>query len=734
MKKCLSAAVVLFIFLFFILSNAYASDVSRTKRHVAMVYDDSTSMYVSDNTKKPVLNWAYANYMTQAFLSLLSPRDSLYITYMSDTEKEISGYENLMEKDGQQAIDEIRSKNDYINKTPIASVETAYDMLKSLDEGLSDEYWLVIITDGEFTDYRQDITQKLLGYIDEMGSAGKTLKVVFLAIGDEAALPQADEENGLLVYRTGTNEIVHTMSALADNISGRHNVSPGRMSSLSGNRLSVDMLLPVRSLIVFTQADGNTLTGISNNKNEEMALSSSYNIKAPDEFKYTAQITAITDPAAVGAITRVNPSNEGQILSDGRYVLSFAEPADIDNIRVMYEPAIDIEVRYKSGGRTVENPEDGSVCDIEIVLVNALTGSPLNSKALPAEVECNIQIISGGKVEGSARGFTIEGVTLESGNLSVNTEVTMPGYFTLRNRHDYIYGQSPGAAPAATPPEHDETKGPWPPEVTLAVQAPGGINIDLKTLEESRPFIVIPYFNGEKGQLNDLQMGELQLICSRQMEFDVSIDETNMGFAVTPKYYGNIYSTSTGAFNVNFYFKSEYDKVSEAKLAFTVRDLSWFERNGRIIAIPFAALIAAVLIIGILVARKKFAKGAWLEFTQMQKSISGGWVASKSPSSASLGNLKGRWKMIPFAPERVNISNLLFFPASDDQYIIIAKKSLKPNMGTTRGALNKDELKSDFYLQSGHKFYMETGNQRLVFVYHGPKKSLLTKNKGKKNR
>jgi hypothetical protein len=53
-------------------------------------------------------------------------------------------------------------------------------------------------------------------------------------------------------------------------------------------------------------------------------------------------------------------------------------------------------------------------------------------------------------------------------------------------------------------------------------------------------------------------------------------------------------------------------------------------------------------------------------------------------------------------------------------------------MGTTRGALGEGELKSDYYLPSGHKFYVETGGRRLVFAYHGPKKSLLTKKKGKK--
>jgi len=696
-----------------------------------MVYDDSTSMYVSDKTKEPVLNWAYANYMTQAFLALLNPQDSLYITYMSDTEIENNVYSDLMDKDKQQVINKIRSKNDYINKTPIEAVEMAYDMLKGLDEGLTDEYWLVIVTDGEFTDYEEDISQKLLGYIDEMAAIGKTLKVVFLAIGEAADPPQADEDAGLIVYQTGLNEIVQTMSKLADNISGRHNVSSGRMNEMSGNRLSLDMLLPVRSLIVFTQADGNVLSGITNNKNEEMTIASSYDIKAPDEFQYTSKIKAITDNKAVGTINRVDSINDNQILSDGRYILSFENTVSLDNIRVMYEPAIDIIVRYKIDGKNAINPEDGSLCDIEVVPVNALTGNPVSSKALPVDMQCNIQIVSDGRAIASAQGFTINDVELKSSNTSIITEVSMPGYFTLRNRFDYVYEMSPEASPTSAPLEYDESKGPWPPEVKMVVQMLEGANLKLSTLEESQPFIVTPFFNDEKGQLNDLQIGELQLICSSQIEFDITIDEVNMAFLVAPKYYGNLYLTSTGLIDVNLYFRSEYEKVADARISFTVKDISWLKRNARVMTIPIMALVIIVLILGIMVFRKKFTKGAWLEFTQMQKSHSGQWVASRSPSSASLNNLKGNWRMIPFVAERINISNILFYPATDDQYIIISKSSLKPNMGTQKGMLKKEVLSADYYLQNGHKFYVENGNGRLVFVYHGPKKTLLTNKKRK---
>ncbi len=729
MKKGISLTISILIILFLAFSNALASEVSKIQRHVAMVYDDSTSMYVRDSNKSPVLNWAYANYMTQAFLALLNPQDSFYVTYMSDTENENVVYDNLLSADRSQAIEDIRNKNDYINKTPFEAVETAYNMLKDLDEDLTDEYWLVIVTDGEFTDYNEDVTQTLLGYIDEMAALDKTLKVVFLAIGDNTYPPIADETRGLIVYQTGTMEIVSAMASLADNISGRHNVLTSRMSELSGNRLSADMDLPVRSLIVFNQADGNKIIDISNSKEDEMILSSSYDIKAPAGFDFSDKIKTITDENALGTITRVEPLTADSILSEGRYILTFENAVAMNNIRVMYEPAIDIKIRYKQNGRIVENPEDGSLCDIEVVLINALTGNPLNSKVLPAEVECNIQIVSDGKVVKSAEGFSIQEAELKSGDFSINTEISMPGYFTMRNRQDYFYDETEIAAAATVPPEYDETKGPWPPEVTLVVQIPEVQNLDLKTLEEYSPFLVIPLFNEEKGQISDLQLGSFKIFSSRKIEFEISIDENNMGFLIAPKYYGDMYSTSTGVIDINVYFQSEYEKVAETSIILNINDLPWLSRNYRIIVIPALALIIVILILGLMVFRKKFAKGAWLEFTQMQKSKNGEWVPSKSASSASLNNLKGKWRMIPFAPERINISNVLFYPSADDQAIIIPKKSLKQNMGTSKGKLEPKDLKLDYYLQTGHGFYIETGKRRLVFVYHGPKKTLLTRKK-----
>ncbi len=715
------------------ISIVNASDVSQTNRHIAMIYDDSTSMYVSDTTNKPVLNWAYANYMTQAFCALLNKDDSLYITYMSDYKNESA---NLLDGDINQAVQAIREQNNYIDETPFKAVETAYEKLFALDESLQDEYWLVILTDGAFTDFNGDITKILNGYIDEMAKNSKTLKVVFFAIGKATNKPESDDGKGLFVYQTGTDEIVSTMAILADNISGRHNVAADKMNALSNNTLSIDMVLPIRSLIVFGQLDENILESISNNKNEDMEIISSYKISAPDEFKYSSKIKAITDTSAIGNIMRIEPSEKNTILSDGRYILNFSKEVNIENIRVMYEPAIDIKIQYKKDNKIIIAPADGEVVDIEVILVNAQTGKPFNQSLLPAKIYCNIQVLSDGDMKKTSDEFIIKDIILQSENLSVITEINMPSYFTLRNKIDYIEKFINIETPASTakPAEYDESAGPWPPEVKLLIKTPYAQNIKLNTLESAEPYVFMPLFNDKKGSLRDLQSGQFEVICTRDITFEVEINTEDMGYDISLKYSGNMYSTSTGLIQVKVIFKSEYDKIADTSFSFTIEELSWLKRNFRIFVVPFISSLFVIAILGILVLRRKFAKQSWLEYSQQKKDKDGNWTASVAPARASLANANGGWRFIPFFPEQVKISGITFKASINDQLIKIPRKFLKSTMGTSHGPLSKRHLKNDFMLHSGNRFYVEQNNTRIVFVYHGPKSTLLTAKKGKKKK
>ena len=152
-----SVAILLFLLLFpagihaaeasgeedaFNTGNAAVATSNDQKKIVSIVYDDSSSM--SDGGS---VNWAYANYAMQSFVALLGSQDKLYLT----TTAAPSNFREITSKSRQQSINTIYS---YYNagSTFVESIDTAMGALKkNTDDGVYD-YWLVVISDGQFYD------------------------------------------------------------------------------------------------------------------------------------------------------------------------------------------------------------------------------------------------------------------------------------------------------------------------------------------------------------------------------------------------------------------------------------------------------------------------------------------------------------------------------------------------------------------------------------------------------
>ena len=140
MKKVIFILTVLIVFQ----NLAYAKTIS-------VIYDDSGSM--KKNNK-----WIYANYAFQNFIGFLSDSDSLYVTKMSDFEKE-----NDSDKIESKKIN-LNDRNTYISyfrknvnyksmRTPYIALEKA---MGNIDKSKNkDENWLLVILDGEFEDARK---------------------------------------------------------------------------------------------------------------------------------------------------------------------------------------------------------------------------------------------------------------------------------------------------------------------------------------------------------------------------------------------------------------------------------------------------------------------------------------------------------------------------------------------------------------------------------------------------
>lgn len=133
------------------------------------------------------VNWAYANYALQALCGLLNSDDQLYITYMSEAEKNPNlnppGID-LGASKVQDSVDTIRQHAQYGN-TPYSSIDVAFKKLQSTkDSNVNTQYWLVIITDGAFQSAGGNVSgaelnEKLNSYFQTQMPNGSTPQVSY---------------------------------------------------------------------------------------------------------------------------------------------------------------------------------------------------------------------------------------------------------------------------------------------------------------------------------------------------------------------------------------------------------------------------------------------------------------------------------------------------------------------------------------------------------------------------
>ncbi|NLG36930.1 MAG: VWA domain-containing protein [Clostridiales bacterium] len=691
----------------------------QSARHVAVVYDDSGSMYYDPATRKPLERWIQANYTLQTFLALLSERDELYVTYMSDPD---ALPVNLMEGDRAAAMESIRGWQGFVSNTPFGAVEAACAHLLTLERPAQDEYWLVIMTDGDFIGFTGDLTERFTGMIRDMAARNKTLKVVFFAIGEDVSCPVSDPANGFLVYRTDEEGIVSTMADLSDVISARQRVSEENLAASGVSEMTCSARIPLRSMVVYVQGSAQPLVSATGPDGQTLQLTTAAGIEAPGPFRLDNGIELTSDSSLSGSVTHIT-SADG-MLPPGGYTLTFADDLDSIRCRVLLEPAIGLRLRYLSGGSEIAFPRSGEFVDIEAVLVDG-EGNLFDPALLDGALSCRLQELRDGVVTRSVDGFRLNNVRMTDSRVSVVWEASMEGYFTVRGRMNYEapppgVTQAPTAEPTGAPSD--------PPPLTLKITSSHQSgSIPLTRLEEAEA-VITPTLDGEPLDAEQAARGELTVECLYPIEYTVEYDPARMGYVLSLRYYsGNPLITSVGQVQMLLRYVSGDGRTAGQTLTFTIADMSVFARYGGQILIPLLLLTLAAVLSGMLFLRRRFPReNAWIEYRQQQRTSSGQWVLSMTPSRIELAPIV-KWRMVPFTAERVNAAGLIIKAGRTPQTVLVSKKSLKPGMGDQNGPLTESALRRDYTLHSGVEFIALHGDTRQVFRLVAPKTTLISK-------
>lgn len=402
------------------------------RKIVSVVYDDSTSM-IGDKEN-------YANYAMQAFCGMLNSEDRLFITYMND-DLTAPGYEpqevDLSAGGIQGSVDAIRN-HDSVGQTPFASVEVAFEKLKSVEEANENtQFWLVIITDGEFQDRNESFDDTFRRYVATEMKNGSRPQITFLGIGD-VSMPSADEENGIYTYSADSAaDITDAMFSMADRISGRTRLAEGSIEQTAADTIRVSSTIPLLNIVLFTQGtEGKVLQAQTENGND-IALVRSV-LLGVDRY---ADLTG-------GGFLLGDSQN---VLGAGSYTIRFDRAIDVENIAVLFEPALEMRMTVMLNGRELSDLGElqeaaaGDRLSLSCAIYEIGTDRRIDPSLLPPDTGFEISLYEDGRL--AAQTTDADMLLSEYELHEVQTElvaaVTIPGFNPIRYTVSFVPEERP---------------------------------------------------------------------------------------------------------------------------------------------------------------------------------------------------------------------------------------------------------------------------------------------------
>ena len=315
-------------------SAAVGATKRSTSRAIAIVFDNSGSMYMQQNKA-----WCRATYAIEVFASMMNDGDVLQVypmydvtvggvTYTSQNPFTISG------GDDTSVIQTMYSP--YAGDTPIETIGDAYNGVKKVK---ADEKWLIVLTDGAVF---YENGEELLGNATEQRLAevlteyNRDMNVLYLGIDPVAVIPEV-ESNGSYQYHSDkaadSRDTLTRLTEMCNMIFGRD------ILKNAGNKMTFDVSM--KKLILFVQGNGisnvdlKNASGVSVGKPSQ-AYSPRYGeLGAGSVYKDGRPLSFSYDSSLSGYIAVYDTE-----LNAGTYTMSYS--GDVSSVSVYYEPNIDL--------------------------------------------------------------------------------------------------------------------------------------------------------------------------------------------------------------------------------------------------------------------------------------------------------------------------------------------------------------------------------------------------------
>lgn len=408
----------------------------RAKKIVSVVYDDSGSMFAED--ENGIGSWVYTNYAMQAYLALLHQDDDLYITYMSNPGVSVP-YTNL----GSRRQEEVNRIREHFSGggTPFEAVQTAYQtLLNHQSNDPNEEYYLVILTDGGFgfdyndPNYSMDYLTALDNYMSQYTTTpmnnGNLVQVIYYGIGDYVITPSSME--GLTVFQANGDNLDDALFEVADKTSGRYKVEDSYVKLVDNRTIEMETKIPLVTLGALVQNTNSKIIEARNADGQRLRIES-VDIKAPEQEGYQ---TATDLRGSAYIIT----SDSDQPIYSGKITLKFDDKITLDNIRLMFEPAITVDLKIMRGALRVDdvnNLHENQVISIEPQVVQIGTGEVIDLSTLPGATDLRLSYQYEGEEEQVFDSFDPVELKLKSQKLHIEASAYLEETFDITRFVDF---------------------------------------------------------------------------------------------------------------------------------------------------------------------------------------------------------------------------------------------------------------------------------------------------------
>ncbi len=386
MKKFTSA--LLAVFLFFICINIGTTRVEAAKkvedkRTIAIVFDNSGSMYMTRKSGKPepLQAWCRATYSMEVFASMLNEGDTLMIYPMWEIEVDGKKYtmDNPMKITGAKQASDIREiYTPYASKTPIESIDSA---IKGLGEVSGSKKYLVVLTDGDSfsrgsNEYKGNAAKPLLDEIIS-NNAGPDMTIMYLGIGEEAVMPDSKESEYFgKKHVVNSEDVLSSLTDMCNRIFGRDTLPK---KYISGDSFEFD--ISMSKIILFAQG--------KNISNLKVVGENGKTLKAVSETttKYATKGAGTWLDGKQSVIVESDTSLQGVMLTfadceAGKYKIQYS--GEKPTFEVYYEPDVDLDFVFTDSEGNDVNPDALYEGDYKVSfgMKDARTGELVSSELL----------------------------------------------------------------------------------------------------------------------------------------------------------------------------------------------------------------------------------------------------------------------------------------------------------------------------------------------------------------